>query len=194
MMEILRTLVVSYLAFTLGATALAKIKNREIVTTGIQRERVIPPGIAPVVTVSLASVEFALATLLAFGIEPVAVSFCTAAVFVMFAGYRLLVAAKTKSLTCSCAGEIKSDPASPSSVAGASFAVLFMAALASALSFIGPPVGYPTDLLAMLVWSVPLVAYVIGARGGSKNTGMSNKYSPQLVPLWTADVGTRTRN
>ena len=40
--EILRTLIASYLITTLGATALAKLKNRPVASAGMLREGVVP--------------------------------------------------------------------------------------------------------------------------------------------------------
>ena len=88
--EILRTLIASYLIATLGATALAKLRNRRVSSVGMQRERVIPARAAPAVIVTVAFAELSLATLLMLGAAPVATGIATAALFVLFAGYRLL--------------------------------------------------------------------------------------------------------
>src|ERR1022692_1544236 len=146
---ILRTLIASYLIATLGATALAKFKNRRVSSVGILREKVIPARVAPAIIITVALAEFLLATLLMLGAEPVATGFAAAALFVLFAGYRLMVAVRTRSLMCSCAGTIRTDPASLPAVVGAILACLIMAALACMLVFLGQPDGYPVNLLAI---------------------------------------------
>lgn len=181
----------SYLIVTLGATALAKVKNWRIASVGIQRERVIPAGAASAVIIALAIAEFSLATLLMLGAAPVATGFATAALFVVFAGYRLMVAVKTKSLMCSCAGMLRADPASLPSVAGASLACLILAAFASVLVFLGPPAGYPVGLLAVAAWAVPLAIFAAGTRRGRRGSGTGNVLPAELLHLWTAEMNAK---
>ncbi len=186
--EILRTLIASYLIATLGATALAKLKNRQVTSVGILRESVIPARVAPAVTVTLAIAEFSLATLLMLGTEPVATGFAAAALFVLFAGYRLTTAVRTKSLMCSCAGTIRTDPASPPAVAGASLACLILAALACMLALLGRPAGYPVNLLAVVAWTTPLASLIMGTRRGLRESNTDNSFPTESFPLWTAEM------
>jgi hypothetical protein len=189
--EIFHALVASYLIATLGATALAKLKNRRIVSVSIQREGVIPAGVAPVFTGMLVTVEFLLATLLTFGAAPAATDFAAAALFVSFAGYRVMVAIKTKSLTCSCAGTIQTDPASFPSVGGAGFACLILAALACTLAFVGRPAGYPVNFLAIAAWISPFVSLAAGARPRHRGPNTGEVFPKEFLPLWTAEVNAK---
>lgn len=189
--EILRTLIASYLIATLGATALAKFKRRQVTSAGILRESVIPARFIPAVTVTLAITEFSLATLLMLGVEPVPTGFAAATLFVLFAGYRLIVAAKTNSLTCSCAGTIRTHPASLPSVTGASLSCLILAALACMLVFLGPPAGYPVKFLAIAAWVAPLASTLIGARRGMGRPNTDNLFPAEFLPLWTAEIDTK---
>lgn len=191
--EIFRTLIAAYLIATLSATALAKIRNYRVASIGIQRERIIPAKAALALTFSLAITEFTLATLLMTGTAPEVVSLSAAALFTVFAGYRTMVAIKTKSLTCACAGSIRTDPASAPSVAGAGTAVLIMAALSCALIFLGPPASYPISSLAVFAWITPVFACIVGAvrRRGLREVDASSQLSAEFVPLWTAEMKTR---
>jgi hypothetical protein len=186
--EILRTLIASYLIATLGATALAKLRNRRVSSVGMQRERVIPARAAPAVIVTVAFAELSLATLLMLGAAPVATGIATAALFVLFAGYRLVVAARTKYLMCSCAGTIRADPASLPAVVGASLACLILAALACMLVVLGQPAGYPLNLLAIAAWIAPPAILVMGARRGSRGSSIENRFPVESSPLWTAEM------
>lgn len=58
--EILRTLIASYLIATLGSTALAKLKNRPVASAGMLTEMVIPAKVTPAVIVAVAIAEFSL--------------------------------------------------------------------------------------------------------------------------------------
>jgi hypothetical protein len=186
--EILRTLIASYLIATLGATALAKLKNRRVASAGLVRERVVPASAAPAIVVMVAMVEFSLATLLTFGTEPAMTGGATAALFVVFAGYRLTVAVRTKMLTCSCAGAIRSSPASPPAVAGATLACLILAALACLLVFLDRPAGYPVNLLAVAAWSVPLASFIRGAWQAPRGSRTDDRYPAEYFTLASAEM------
>jgi hypothetical protein len=187
--EIARTLIASYLIATLSATALAKLRNRRGTSIGIQREMVIPARFAAAATLTLIAAEFSLATLLMLGTEPAETGSAAGTLFLVFAGYRILVAAKTKSLTCSCAGTMQTDPASVPSVAGASLACLALAALAYVLTFLGPPPGYPVNLLPLAAWITPItIILAANARQGFRKPDRGDLYPAKLQPLWTADI------
>ncbi len=191
-MEIIRTLISAYLIATLSATAIAKLKNRRPVTVSIQRESVIPVRSAAAFTLILVIVEFSLATLLTFDIAPTATDSAAAAIFILFAGYRVTVAVKTKSMTCSCSGIIQTDPASFPSVGGASFACLILAALACTLMLVGKPAGYPANLILVMAWISPSVSLVVGARRGRKEPE-ADVFTTEFLPLWTSEIGKHSR-
>lgn len=188
MEEVAHALIAGYLAFTLSATALAKLKEMRTALIGVQRERVMPSWAAGPLVAVLIAVEFSVATLLMCGTAATATAYSTAVLFALFAAYRAAVAVKTKSLTCSCAGKIRTDPASFPSVTGAIAACLIMAALAFGMSRLGPPVGYPLAFIPELSWILPPIALAIGSRHGFKAPKMSNSHPVHLLPLWTAEI------
>jgi hypothetical protein len=189
--EIVRTLIASYLIATLGATALAKLKNRRAVSVSIQRERVFPARFAVTATGMLVIIEFSLATLLTFSVAPILTDFAAVALFVQFTAYRVMVAVKTKSLTCSCSGTIQTDPASFPSVGGAGLACLILAALACTLVFVGKPAGYPINLIAIAAWISPFVVLAAGARRGQRRLNAGDVFPTDFLPLWTAELNAK---
>lgn len=190
-MEIFRTLVASYLIATLGATALAKLKNRRVVSVSIQREGVIPLGVASAFTVMLIIVEYSLATLLTIGAAPAVTDFAAVALFMSFAAYRVMVAVKTKSLTCSCSGIIQTHPASFPSVSGSGLACLILAVLACTLILVGKPAGYPLNVLAVVAWISPFVVLAAGARRGQRRLNAGDVFPTEFLPLWTAELNAK---
>ena len=161
-MAIFQALVAAYLIATLSATALAKLKNWRVSSVGVLRERVIPSRAATTVTIAVATVEFLLATLFMLGIESTVTGFAATGLFLVFCGYQLLVAARTNSLMCSCAGTTRSDPASPPAVAGTVLACLVQAAFACTLAVVG---GHPDGILHFITitaWAAPIVVFLAG--------------------------------
>jgi hypothetical protein len=161
--ELIRTLVASYLIATLSATSLAKLKNWRTVSVGVLREMVIPRRAASATIVTVAAVEFLLATLLMLGVQPAVTGFVAAALFLTFGGYRVAVAVRTKSLICTCAGITQSDPASPPAVAGVGFACHLQAGLACTLALLGGrPGGNLLALLTVAAWIAPFITLLTG--------------------------------
>jgi hypothetical protein len=162
--DLLRALISAYLVATLTATSLAKLGQRHMVTVIAQRGRVIPVKAASTIVVATAAAELALGTSMMVGFEPDATDVATAALFVVFAAYRLALAGKTKSLMCGCAGTARSDPAHPPIVIATTLACLFQAGLAATL------VGWHAT--GMLEWLAPAawVATFLVAVGGSMKT------------------------
>jgi hypothetical protein len=171
-LALFRTLIVAYLIVTLGSTSLAKLKNWRTTSAGILRERIIPGKVVPAVIITLAVAELSLATLLMLGIQPVATGIATAGLFLFFGAYRVAVAARTSFLMCSCAGTVRTDPASPAAVAGAFAACLIQASLAFILTRLGDRAGATLyDLLLVMAWMAPFVAFFVGIqrRAGESN-------------------------
>jgi len=160
---LLRALIVAYLVATLTATSLAKLGQWRTVTVIAQRGRVIPVKAAPTVVIVTAIAELALATSLMAGFEPDLSALAIAALFVTFAAYRLVLAAKTKSLMCGCAGSARSDPAHPPIVIATTLACLVQAGMAATL-VVWSATG-PFGWLALAAWIAP---FLIAARGWMK--------------------------
>jgi hypothetical protein len=160
-MELFRTLAAAYLIATLSATSLAKLRNWRVASVGILRERVIPYRAATAVIILVAFAEFLLATILMLRVEPEMTGFATAGLFLAFGGYRLVVAAKTKSLNCICAGTTRSDPASVAAVTGTVVACLLQAALACTLAMLsGHPSGNLLEILPIIAWAAPFCIFL----------------------------------
>jgi hypothetical protein len=160
--EFFRALAAAYLIATLSATALAKLKSWRVSSVSVLREGVIPPRAATAVTVAVAAVEFLLATLFMLGTDPAVTGFAATGLFLAFCGYQLLVAARTNSLICTCAGTTRSDPASPPAVAGTVLACLLQAALACTLALVGGRPGGTLGLLTITAWAAPIIVFLVG--------------------------------
>jgi len=179
--EFVRTLIAAYLIATLAATGLAKLRNWRASSVSVMRENVIPPHAAGVVVLVVAAVELLLATLLMLGIESTAVGFAVMGLFLAFCGYQLLVAVKTNSLMCSCAGTSRTDPASWPAVAGVTLACLAQAALACTLAVGGRPSGN-LDLVTLAAWTAPIVVFLAGLLRRSGRSGIDERIPEGVAP------------
>lgn len=161
-MEFVRTLIAAYLIATLAATALAKLKNWRASSVSVMRASVIPPRAAAAVIIVVVAMEFLLATLFMLGIEPAVAGFAGMGLFLAFGAYQLLVAAKTNSLICSCAGTTRTDPASLPAVAGTTLACLAQAALSCALAVSNDGSSEIFHLFTIIAWVVPVAVFLAG--------------------------------
>ncbi|MGH3190646.1 MAG: MauE/DoxX family redox-associated membrane protein [Streptosporangiaceae bacterium] len=163
-MEIFPALITAYLIVTLSATSLAKFRNRRIAVVGILRERVVPYHAATAVIIMVAFTELLLATALMLQVKPEVTGFAAASLFFTFCAYRLVVALRTKSLICVCAGTSRTDPASLAAVVGTVVACLLQAALACTLAVLDEhPAGIPFRALFIVAWLAPFGACLIGS-------------------------------
>lgn len=167
-MEILRILAISYLVATLSATGLAKLVNRRTASAGMTREGVLPASIALPAILAVSVTEFSLAVILVLGIYPEITAFGTAGLFILFAGYRIIVAIKVNALVCSCAGTVRTDPATPAAVAGSVLACMCLAAFACVVPLLGQPSGYPLSLISVVSLILPIASMVVGLRAGKR--------------------------
>jgi hypothetical protein len=182
--ELFRALAATYLIATLSATSLAKLKNWRMSSVGVLRESVIPSRAATVTVLAVSGTEFLLASFLAFGAESVAAGVVVASLFLVFGGYRLAVAKRTNSLICSCAGTIRSDPASPPAVAGTVVACLLQAALACAFALSGGrPNKDPLDILATAALALPIIIFLAGLLRRSDQSVIGGKFPAEFASL-----------
>ena len=186
-MEILRILVVSYLVATLSATGLAKLVNRGTAAAGMIRESVLSSRIAMPVILAVAVTELSLAVLLVLGVYPEIIAFGTASLFILFSGYRIVVAIKVNAIVCSCAGTVRTDPAAPAAVAGGVLACMCLAALACVLPLLGHPGGYPLNLISVVSLFLPIVIMVAGLRA-KKGFRQDTRFPAHQVALGTEDI------
>lgn len=180
-MEFFRTFVAAYLISTLSVTALAKLKSWRVSSVGVLRERVIPPSAATSITIAVAVVEFLLATFFMLGTESVVTGVAATVLFLGFCWYQLLVAAKTNSLTCTCAGTIRSGPASPPAVAGTVFASLVQATLACTMAIVGGGPGGILHLLAITAWIIPMIVFLVGLLRRSGRSGIDERFHVEFA-------------
>jgi hypothetical protein len=174
--EFARALIAAYLIATLATTALAKLKNWRASSVSVIRESVIPPRAAGVAVVAVAAVELLLATLFMLGIESAVAGFAGMGLFLAFCGYQLLVAVKTNSLMCSCAGTSRTDPASLPAVAGATLACLVQATLACTLAVVGGRPSGNLDLLTITAWTAPIIVFLAGLLRRSGQPEMDERF------------------
>lgn len=161
-MEIVRALVASYIVATLVATALAKLKNWRFSSISVTRESVIPSCASSAVVIAVAITELFLATLFMLGYESAVVGFAGTGLFLAFCGYQLLVAMKTNSLMCSCAGTTRTDPASLPAVAGTTLSCLVQAALCCTLAITSGRSDAMFYLFTVTAWVVPVAIFLTG--------------------------------
>lgn len=119
-----------YLVVTLAATSLAKLKNWRMTALGVRWEKIIPSRFAVVVVVGVSVLELSLAAALTLRYRPLLVGIATAALFLAFGCYRLIVAVTTGFTTCTCAGKVRTAEASLPAVAGAGVACVAQCCIA----------------------------------------------------------------
>lgn len=140
-MQFARAVMAAYLIVTLVATALAKLKNWRATSVGVARESVFPARTVPIVIFAVSAAELLIATFLMLGSRPIAWGFAGMGLFLAFLGYQVLVAARTNSLMCACAGVVRTDPASRPAVTGTVVSCLIQAGLSCVLALTGPAHG-----------------------------------------------------
>src|SRR4051794_40036942 len=91
-----------YLVATFTATGLAKLRRQQGTKAGILTEGVISPRLVPIVVVGLPLVELTLASLVAVGVDPLAVGVSIASLFTAFCIYRMASAVRTGRISCNC--------------------------------------------------------------------------------------------
>jgi ABC-type sugar transport system permease subunit len=156
---VLREACACYIVFTLMVTGLAKLRGLQASAVTVARQRIVPLRLASLTVVVGAITELLLATLLSLDVKPAVVGSAIAGLFFLFGCYRVLAAAKTKSLTCACAGKPEYSPATPRAVIGtitSSLLQVFIACLWTLLSR-NPFAGFAGFQVAgMIAWACPL--------------------------------------
>jgi hypothetical protein len=160
--EVLRALIAVYLVSTLTATALAKLRNWRGASVSVIRESVIPARVAGAAVIVIAIVELLLAILYMLGVESIVAGLAGMSLFLAFCCYQLLVALRTNSLMCSCAGTSRTDPASLPAVSGTVLACLVQAALACTLAVAGGRLGGNLSLLTVAAFIAPIIVFLAG--------------------------------
>lgn len=178
-MQLVHAIIAAYLIVTLTATALAKLKNWQVASAGVARESVFPTRIAPIVIFGVAVAELVLATFFMLGFQSSVSGFTGTGLFLAFLGYQLLVARRTNSLMCACAGTSRTDPASLPAVTGTTVACLMQASLCCALPLTGSATGV-FHLAVIIAWLIPIVLFVAGLFRRRAQPGASHQ-----IPVWS---------
>jgi hypothetical protein len=149
------TLIVAYLVATLSTTGLAKLANLSTVQVGLLRERIVPAGAVAVVAAGVSLVELVIAGLLVLRVLRVELLVGLAALFVLFALYHVAVGVKTRTVMCSCAGELRSGPGSLAAIAGSTLSCVVLAALAVAAATTNPSPGALAGAVVAVAFATP---------------------------------------
>jgi hypothetical protein len=177
--QLVHAIIAVYLIVTLMATALAKFKNWQVASAGVARESVFPVPIAPIIIFVVSTAEFVLATFFMLGFQSMVRGFAVAGVFLAFLGYQLLVARKSNSLMCACAGAARTDPASVPAVTGTAVSCLMQASLSCGLAMTGSVTGV-FHLATIFAWVIPVAVFVSGFFRRRSRSGASNQ-----IPVWS---------
>lgn len=160
-----------YLVATLAATSLAKLKNWRMSALGVRWGKIVPARLAATTIIVVSVAELLLAAALTLGRAALLVGYVTAVLFFSFGCYQLVVAVKTRLLTCTCAGNIRMSQATLSAMIGAVSASVVQAGLAWAWVFLGSAEhGATPHIVAVSAWIPPLVALFQGRRYTRKRT------------------------
>jgi hypothetical protein len=126
------------------------------------RERVLWPSVARVSVWWIGGTELLLSAGLAFNVERKSLLLATSALFVVFAIYHAMVAAKTRSLMCSCSGpKAAISPASVPAITGTCVGNLLPAAAALWITTTGATTGVVGQHVVVAVWCVPALIWLV---------------------------------
>jgi len=172
----------AYIILTLSSTSLAKLRNWRSASLILVRQQIIPVGMAVTVAVVVAVIETAVALLMALQLSPLLTGCFAAVLFTLFACYRLVVAAKTKSMECPCAGSAAGySPATEGAVIAVVVTSLLQTGLSCLWAIAGHDVGMWGKLLCLVAWLLPFAVLLVGAP--CRSAAMSEVFPTRLS--WT---------
>lgn len=161
LVEIVHEAVGCYLAVTLAATGLAKLRSWRTASTGLIIEQIIPRGIAVQTVIAVSVAELSLAALIAVGRLSMLVGCLTAFTFLGFGGYKLAVSIRTGNTSCSCHGATRAYRATRSGVLGTVVASLIQAGLAFVWAFAPGSRAAAFEVLVVIAFVVPFAALLV---------------------------------
>ncbi|MFI7231125.1 MauE/DoxX family redox-associated membrane protein [Nonomuraea angiospora] len=162
LLAIIREVAGCYLVVTLTATGLAKLRSWRRASTSVTLEGIIPRRMALPIIIAVSTTELTLATLFVTGWYPVVVGYVTACVFLSFGAYKIVVAARTGNVPCSCSGTSRAYRATRPDILGAVAASLIQASLACAWAFM-PESGEMLFRLPLLIaFTAPIAVFLVG--------------------------------
>ena len=132
---------------------------------------------ASLTIIVVAAVELLLATLFMLGVDSTVAGFAGMGLFLAFCGYQLLVAVKTNSVMCSCAGTSRTDPALLPAIAGVTLACLAQAALAGTLAVVDRRPGGNLGPLTVAAWAAPIIVFLAGLMRQSERSDPDERVS-----------------
>jgi hypothetical protein len=153
----------AYIILTLSSTSLAKLRNWRGAALILLRQQITPAGLAATVAVAVAVTETAVALLMALGVSPLLTGCFAAMLFTLFACYRLVAAARTKSMECPCTGPAAGySPATKGAVMAVVLTGLLQAGLSCLWAIAGHDVGMWGRLLGPVAWLLPFTVLLVG--------------------------------
>jgi hypothetical protein len=127
----------------------------------------------------VAAAELVLATFFMLSFQSMVWGFTGTGLFLAFLGYQLLVAKRTNSLMCACAGAARTDPVSLPAVTGTAVSCLVQAALSCALALTGTVTGV-FHLAMIIAWIIPVVLFGTGLCRRRARLEASHQ-----IPVWS---------
>lgn len=153
----------AYIILTFSSTSLAKLRNWRSASLILVRQRIIPVGMTVIVTVAVAATEATVALLIAFQLSPLITGCLAAVLFMLFAVYRLVVAAKAESTECPCVGSAAGHgPVTEGAVIAVVLTGLLQIALSCLWAIAGHDVSMWGKLLGLAVWLLPFAVLLVG--------------------------------
>lgn len=177
-MGIAQSLLTAYFAWTLSATGLAKIVNWREAAIGLLQEDVVPRRFVRFTVVGLGCVELVLAGTLPFS-SRAADLFVIAALFGCFGSYHLLVARRSRVITCTCSGAPgPREAVTRAALIGTCGACWLLAVVAGALAVTAARLPLFGDLLVVAAFVVPVFVYVVTQARMIASVGLARRLLP----------------
>lgn len=158
---IIHELAALYLILTFAATALAKAKTFQSTYFAIANERIVPVGLAPTVLRIVIAAELGLSLLIVFRIAPQVVGIVIAAVFAIFAAYKLVSAKKTGIASCSCAGPQTVYKATTAGIIASIAASLVQACIGLLYSTLSSNANAASIAISVAAFAAPVTIFTV---------------------------------
>jgi hypothetical protein len=172
MQEVAAQALAVFLVVTLASTGLAKLVSLRLSAASVTVELSVPLLPAQALVTAAITAELTLAAMIAFSVSPSVTGCATALLFAVFAGYRTLAAARTGTLSCSCAGPAQdhsqdrsvSRTAARTDAAGRTASCILLAAAALTWASLQQPSHgeHHLPLSAVIALALPVAAFAIG--------------------------------
>lgn len=175
LLAVLREVAGCYLTLTLAATGLSKARAWRATSLGIVRECVISQSMALPIILGLCTTEIVLAALVASREIVKAAGLATAALFLIFACYKVAVVIRTGKDACSCTGTTTMFKATRPGIIASLVSSLIQATCGFLWAFGPAGTGVGLSLLTTIALAVPLVAFLGGLRRGGTRSNVKQR-------------------